>query len=170
MRINGRSKIRDITKDEKKKIMIVFLYVDDMIYTRNLMLKEFQTTMKEKFEMTDLGLMKYFLGLEVEQYEHGIFISQKRYASDVLKRFKKENCKPVNTLIATGNQLSKFDQGVEVNSTLYKILVGTFMYLTPTRNDIMYDVSVISRFLDSPKYSHWKYGKKNFKIYCSHSR
>jgi hypothetical protein len=58
------------------------------------MLDEFRTTMKNEFEMTDLGLMKYFLGIEVEQSNHGIFISQQKYVAEVLKKFKMEKCKP----------------------------------------------------------------------------
>jgi hypothetical protein len=62
----------------KGNILIVCLYVDDMIYTRNLLLNEFKATMQSEFEMTDLGLMKYFLGIEVEQSEKGIFICQQK--------------------------------------------------------------------------------------------
>jgi hypothetical protein len=75
-------------RDQKGNILIVCLYVDDMIYTRNLLLNDFKETMQSEFEMTDLGLMKYFLGIEVEQSEKGIFICQQKYATYILKRFK----------------------------------------------------------------------------------
>ena len=65
-------------------MLIVFIYVDDMIYTGNLMLEDFRTVMKKEFEMNDLGLIKYFLGLEVTQTDKGIFICQHKYATDVL--------------------------------------------------------------------------------------
>jgi hypothetical protein len=65
-----------------------------MIYTGNLVFNEFQTTMKEEFEMTDLSLMKYFLSIEVEQYAQGIFIFQNKYATNILKRFKMDKWKP----------------------------------------------------------------------------
>ena len=65
-------------------MLMVCLYVDDIIYTGNLMLEYFRTIMKNVFEMTDLGLMKYILGLEVTQTSHGIFIFRHKYAIDVL--------------------------------------------------------------------------------------
>jgi hypothetical protein len=74
--------------------MIVCLYVDDFIFTRNLLVNEFKTTMKTKFEMTNLGMMKYFLGNELNQSKDCIFIFQAKYGKDILKRFRMVNCKP----------------------------------------------------------------------------
>jgi hypothetical protein len=125
-----------------------------------MQLDEFKAAMKNEFEMTDLGLMKYFLGIEVEQSAQGIFISQQKYATDVLKKFRMEKCKPADTPIALGTKLRKEDVGSTVNSTLYKQLVGSLMYLTTTRPDIAYATSFISRFMESPKDSHWKVGKR----------
>ena len=104
--------------------------------------------------------MKYFLGIEVEKSNHGICISQQKYAVDVLKNFKMEKCKPTDTPISLGTNLSKEYLGSEVNCTLYKQLVGSLMYLTATRPDIAYATSYISRFMESPKDSHWKVGKR----------
>jgi hypothetical protein len=75
-------------RDQKGNILIVCLYVDGMIYTRNLLLNELNVAMQSEFEMIDLGLMKYFMGIEVEQYEKGIFICQRKYATYIFKRFK----------------------------------------------------------------------------------
>jgi hypothetical protein len=125
-----------------------------MICTGNMMLDAFRSAMKNEFEMTDLGLMKYFLGIEVDQSDHGIFISQQKYAADVLKKFKMEKCKPVDTPISLGTKLSKEYLGSVISSTLYKQLVGSPMYPTTTRPDITYATSYISRFMESPKYSH----------------
>ena len=110
--------------------------------------------------MTDLGLMKYFLGIEVSQLESSMFISQSKYALDLLKRFKMLECKAAATPIALGTKLSKTDQGKSIDQTLYKRLVGSLMYLTATRPDIMFAVSLISRFMESPKDSHWQTGKR----------
>ena len=110
--------------------------------------------MKTEFEMSGLGMMKYFLGIEVNQSEDGIFICQSKYANDVLKRFRMSNCKPGVTPIATGTKLSKDDDASKVDPTLYKRLVGSLVYLTATRPDIMFAVSLISRFMESPKNTH----------------
>ena len=80
--------------------------------------------MEREFEMTNLGHMKYFLGLGIEQLKQGSFISQKKYAQDVLTKFRMNNCKPINAPIVPGTKLSKTDEGATVNSTLYKQLVG----------------------------------------------
>lgn len=91
-------------KTKSGDISFVCLYVDDIIFTgSNLILfKEFKDTMIFKFEMTDIGLMSYFLGMEVKQIEEGIFITQKGYVKAVLKCFKMENSKPISTPIEYG--------------------------------------------------------------------
>ena len=139
--------------NQEGKILIVCLYVDDLIFA-GYSVDEFKKAMKIEFEMTDLGMMKYFLGIEVTRYEDGIFINQSKYANDVLKRFRMMNCKPAITPIATGTKLSKEDDGSKVDPTLYKRLVGSIMYLTATRSDIMFAVSLISRFMELPKNTH----------------
>jgi hypothetical protein len=142
--------------DQHGKILIVCLYVDDMIYTGNLELTNFKHAMRSEFEMTDLGIMKYFLGIEVDQTTKDIFFCQQKYAADILKRFRMEECNPVETPIPLGTKLSKKDEGPTMDSTLYKILVDNLLYLTATRPDIMYAASLVSRFMESPKDSHWK--------------
>eukprot|EP01018_Ginkgo_biloba_P002098 Gb_06075 [translate_table: standard] len=132
--------------------MIVCIYVDDLIYTGNNenMLREFLVAMKSEFEMTGLGLMNYFLGIEVTQNSDGAFISQEKYANDILKRFRMQNSKIAITPLAMSVKLSKEDESRKVDSALYKSLVGSLMYLTATRPDIMYAVSLISRFMEDP--------------------
>ena len=82
--------------------------------------------------MTDLGMMKYFLGIEVPQSEDGIFVIQTKYANDVLKIFRMMNCKPTVTPFAIGTKLSEDNDGSKVDPMLYKRLVGSLMYLTAT--------------------------------------
>ena len=109
--------------------------------------------------MTDLGIMKYFLGIEVDQSTKGIFVCQKKCAADIIKGFCTEECNPVETPIPLGTKLSKKDEGITMDSTLYKILVDILSYLTTTRTDIMYATNLVSRFMESPKDSHWKMEK-----------
>jgi hypothetical protein len=138
------------------KILIVCLYVDDLIFTGNdlEMFEKFKKSMKIEFEMTDLGLMHYFLGIEVVQSVDGYFIYQKKYLQELLNRFQMQDCNPVNTPFEYGLKLNKDPEGKKVDSTLFKQIVGSLMYLTATRPDIMYVVSLISRYMESPTEMH----------------
>nr|CAD1818030.1 unnamed protein product [Ananas comosus var. bracteatus] len=136
--------------------------VDDLLITgcSKKVINDFKSIMIKEFEMTDSGLMSYFLGIEMKQDKNGIFITQKRYAENILKKFKMKNSKEINTPIARGTKLSKNDTGKKVNSTLFKSLVGSVRYLTVSRPDIMYGVGLISRYMKNPMESHWQVAKR----------
>ena len=97
---------------ENGDILIVCLYVDDLIFTGNnpSMFKDFKKAMAREFEMTDIGLMAYYLGIEVKQMEEGIFISQEGYAKEILKKFEILDCKPVSTPMECGVKLSRHNE------------------------------------------------------------
>ncbi|KAJ4724698.1 Retrovirus-related Pol polyprotein from transposon TNT 1-94 [Melia azedarach] len=101
------------------KVLIVSLYVDGLIFTGNdeLMFTEFKNSMKDEFDITDLGMMRYFLGLEVLQRSYGIFISQKKYALEVLKWLGMDKSNSVNNPIVPGFKLMKDEGGVKVDKT-----------------------------------------------------
>ena len=90
--------------------------------------------------MTDIGLISYYVGIEVKQMKEGIFVSQERYAKEVLEKFNMINSKPVTTPIEVGIKLSKYEDGDVVNPTYFKSLIGSLRYLTNTRLDILYSV------------------------------
>lgn len=115
--------------------------------------------MKEECEMTDMGLLRYFLGIKVEQSGNGIFISQAKYVNEVLERFNMQESKATITPTVMGLKLSKEDNSKDFDPSLYKSMVGSLMYMTATRPDIMYDVSLISRFMERPKEAHWQAAK-----------
>lgn len=143
-------------------IVIICLYVDDLIFTGNnlKLISEFREALISRFEMTDMGLMCYFLGLEVSQMDNGIFISQKKFASDILKKFNMKDCKSVLTPVAEKMKLSKDEGGENVNVTTYKSLIGSLRYLVATRPDISFGVGLLSRFMEEPKESHWAVAKR----------
>jgi len=149
-------------KEKDGKLLIVVLYVDDVIFTDNdvYLIENFKSVMKEEFEMTDMGLLRYFLGIEVDQNENGIFISQARYVNEVLGRFNMQECKAAITPTVMGLKLSKENISKDFDPSLYKSIVGNLMYLTRTRPDIMFAVSLISRFMDRPKEAHWQVAKR----------
>eukprot|EP00253_Pinus_taeda_P029848 PITA_29848 len=148
-------------KEKDGKNLIVVLYVDDVIFTGNddQLIKNFKSVMKE-FEITDMGFLKYFLGIEVDQNEKGIFISQARYVNQVLSRFNMQECKAAITPTVMGLKLSREDNSKDFDPSLYKSIVGSLMYLTATRPDIMYAVSLISRFMERPKEANWQAAKR----------
>eukprot|EP01018_Ginkgo_biloba_P031551 Gb_16945 [translate_table: standard] len=112
------------------------------------------------FEMIDLSLLHYFLGIEVWQTPGRVFISQAKYIWEVLRRFRMEDCKPACTPMETGTKLSVQDEGVKIDGTLYRQLVGSLIYLTTTRPDITFVVGIVSRFMAEPKQSHWLAAKR----------
>ena len=149
-----------VKTNKEGQILIVCLYVDDLIFTRNLSIDMFKSEMMKEFEMTDLGLTRYFLDIEVIQCDKGIFICQSRYIKDVLKRFKMMDSDLASTPITTGTKLRKEEKGSNVEATIFKRIFGSLMYMIATRLDIMYSVSFISIFIESPQNSHWQVGKR----------
>ncbi|CAL2259665.1 unnamed protein product [Prunus armeniaca] len=143
-------------------ILILSLYVDDLIFTGNdeSMFVEFKRSMMLEFDMTDLGKIRYFLGIEVMQRTDGIFISQKKYALEVLEKFGMNKSNPVLNPIVPGCKLLRDEDGVKVDSTIYKQIVGSLMYLTATRPYMMFVVSLIIRNMSNPTELHMEAAKR----------
>ncbi|KNA03723.1 hypothetical protein SOVF_206380 [Spinacia oleracea] len=116
--------------------------------------------MMSEYEMTDLGEMKYFLGMQVRQRPGRIFLSQEKYADDLLKKFHMEDCKPFVTPMAPNEKLSKYDGKEKVDASIYRSLVGSLIYLTHTRPDIVHAVSIVSRFMNEPSKAHLAAAKR----------
>ncbi|KAJ9551903.1 hypothetical protein OSB04_015948, partial [Centaurea solstitialis] len=137
-------------------MLIVSVYVDDLIVTgtKESLIEEFKTSMKEEFDMTDLGDMCYFLGVEVIQRETGIYISQRKFAREILTRFNMEQCNPVKNPIVPGIKVLKDYGSAAVDPHLYKQMVGCLMYLAATRPDLMFVISLISRYMERPTEQH----------------
>ena len=134
--------------NEKGNMLIVFMYVVDLIITRYFSIKGFIKITERKFQMIDFGIMNFFLGIELQHSKCSIFISKTKYASAFLKIFNMSICKVSPAPVIIGLKLRKDDEESTVDPTLFKRLVGSLMYLTATRPDIMYGVSLISRFME----------------------
>ncbi|XP_068311223.1 uncharacterized mitochondrial protein AtMg00810-like [Pyrus communis] len=126
------------------------------------MFVDFKNSMIAEFDMTDLGKMKYFLGIEVMQTTTGFFIRQQKYVQEVLERFHMENCNPVGTPTKPGLKLTSDLDGERVDSTYFKQIVGSLMYLIATQPDIMYAVCLISRYMERPTELHLRVAKRVF--------
>ncbi|XP_042045110.1 secreted RxLR effector protein 161-like [Salvia splendens] len=124
------------------------------------MTKEFKEAKMKSFEMTDLGQMHYFLGIEVNQDEKGTFITQEKYTENLLKRFKMEGCKPLATSLVTNEKFSKEDGTPKANAAIYRSIIGSLLYLTASRPDIMYPTSLLSRFMQDPSQVHYGAAKR----------
>lgn len=139
-------------KDGKKTILIV--YVDDIILTGDdsMEIERLKSTLTMEFETRDLGQMKYFLGMEVARSKKGISVSQRKYVTDLLKETGMLGCKPSDTPIESGKKTSNV--GEPVDRERYQRLVGKLIYLSHTRPDIAFAVSVASQHMHSPKEAH----------------
>ena len=131
-------------KKDKCDIIIAQIYVDDIVFgsTSNSMLVVFVNQMKNKFEMSMVGELTYFLGLQVKQMNEGIFISQSKYAKNLMKKFGLENAKCVKTPMGTNDKLCKKENGVYVDLTLFRSMIGSLLYLFASRLDIYFNVGI----------------------------
>ena len=124
------------------------------------MIQSVQRQLMAQFDMTDIGLLHYFLGLQVHQSLDGIYIYQQKYSLDLLQCFGMANCKVAPTPFQFGVTLTTSYTSPQVNPSLYRQLVGSLLYLTHTKPDIAFAVGLVSRFSQDPHESHWKVAKR----------
>jgi hypothetical protein len=136
--------------------MIAQIYVDDIVFggMSNQMVQHFVHQMKSEFEMSLVGELTYFLGLQVKQMEDTIFISQSKYAKNIVKKFGLDNASHKRTPAATHLKLSKDENGVAIDQSVYNSMIGSLLYLTGSRPDITFTVGVCARYQAEPKMSH----------------
>ena len=103
--------------------------------------------------MSMIGELTFFLGFQVKQIKEGIFISQEKYTND-LKRFNMDECKPIKTPMPSKGHLNLDEGGKTVDQTLYRSMIGSLLYLTASRPDIMFSVCMCARFQANPKETH----------------
>ncbi|GJT17043.1 putative ribonuclease H-like domain-containing protein [Tanacetum coccineum] len=143
-------------KKKKSDIMLVQVYVDDIIFgsTKKSMCTEFEECMHKRFQMSSMGELTFFLGLQVKQQSDGIFISQDKYVADILKKFDFLSIRTATTPIESNKPLVKDEDGVNVYVHVYRSMIGSLMYLTASRPDIMFAVCACARFQVTPKASY----------------
>ncbi|KAL6315942.1 hypothetical protein AAG906_013776 [Vitis piasezkii] len=138
------------------KLTIIIVYVDDIILTGDHeekidLLKKLLT---KEFEIKDLGNLKYFLGMEIARSKKGIAVSQRKYVLDLLNETGMLGCKPAETPMDTTVKLEESDGSAPVDKGRYQRLVGKLIYLSHTRPDIGFSVSVVSQFMNNPTEKH----------------
>ncbi|GJU20080.1 putative ribonuclease H-like domain-containing protein [Tanacetum coccineum] len=152
-------------KKDKGDILLVQVYVDDIIFgsTKKSLCTEFESLMHKKFQMSSMGELTFFLGLQVMQRDDGIFISQDKYVADILKKFDFSSVKTASTPIETNKALHKDEEAEDVDVYLYRSMIGSLMYLIASRPDIMFVVCACARFQVTPKVSHLHVVKRIFR-------
>ncbi|GJU15210.1 retrovirus-related pol polyprotein from transposon TNT 1-94 [Tanacetum coccineum] len=148
------------TKMKSSNLIIVQIYVNDIILcsTCQDMCDEFAKIMHDEFEMSMMGELNFFLGLQIKQMEDGIFFNQSKYIKEMLKKFGLEDSKPMKTSMSSDIKLTKDEECESVDSIKYRGMIGSLLYLTASRHDIMFSVFICALFQEALKTSHLEAG------------
>ncbi|GJU47565.1 retrovirus-related pol polyprotein from transposon TNT 1-94 [Tanacetum coccineum] len=146
-------------------LLLVQIYVDDIIFasTNTAMCNEFANQMTTKFKMSMMGQMSFFLGLQISQSPRGIFINQSKYASEIVKKYGLLTTDSVDTPLVEKSKLDEDLQGKQVDATLYRGMIGSLMYLTSSRPDLIYAVCLCARYQAKPTEKHLQAVKRIFR-------
>jgi len=152
-------------KTHNSDLLIVQVYVDDIIFgaTKEKMCEEFSSLMQNEFEMSMMGELGFFLGFQIKQHPNGIFISQEKYVKDILKKYKMNEAKIIVTPMHPSSSLDKDESGKSISEKEYIGMIGSLLYLTANRPDIVFAVGICVRFQTSAKESHLTAVKRIFR-------
>jgi len=152
-------------KESDSTVILVQIYVDDIIFgsSNEKLCEDFVKAMQGEFEMSMIGELSFFLGLQIKQSKEGIFLCQSKYCNDILKKFEIESYKDATTPMSTNCYISADEVGTVVDQTKYRGLIGSLLYLTASRPDIIFVVCLYTRFQSSSKESHLKVAKRILK-------
>jgi hypothetical protein len=144
------------TKTCNGDLFVCQIYVDDITFgsTNQKSCEEFSRVMMQKFEMSMIGELNYFLRFQVKQLKEGTFISQTKYTQDLLKRFGKKDAKPAKTPMGTDEHLDLNKGGKSIDQKAYRSMIGSLLYLCASRPDIMLSLCMCARFQSGPKECH----------------
>ncbi|GJT18097.1 putative ribonuclease H-like domain-containing protein [Tanacetum coccineum] len=154
----------------KGEYLLVQVYVDDIIFgsSNEKLCREFEALMHDKFQMSAMGELTFFLGLQVLQRKDGIFLSQDKYVRDILKKFGYTDVRTASTPMDRENPWGKDGPGKDIDLHLYRSMIGSLMYLTTSRPDIMFAVCVCARHQVTPKECHLHAVKRIFRYLKGH--
>ncbi|GKC77420.1 retrovirus-related pol polyprotein from transposon TNT 1-94 [Tanacetum coccineum] len=149
---------------EGKDISLVQIYVDDIIFasTKPDLCETFSKVMCSKFKMSMMGKLSFFLGLKISQSPKGIFLNQSKYALESLKKYGMETCDPADTPMVEKSKLDEDPQGKVVDPTCYHGMIGTLVYLTSNRPDLVFAVCMCARYQAKPIEKHLHAVKRIF--------
>nr|GEW51930.1 hypothetical protein [Tanacetum cinerariifolium] len=156
----------------KGDFFLVQVYVDDIIFgsSNPLLCREFEILMHDKFQMSAMGDLNFFLGLQVSQKKDGIFFSQDKYVGDILKKFGYSDVRSANTPMDKENPWGKDGSGKDVELHLYRSMIGSLIYLTASRPDIIFAVCACARHQMTPKKCHLHAVNRIFRYLKGHPK
>ncbi|GKD11003.1 retrovirus-related pol polyprotein from transposon TNT 1-94 [Tanacetum coccineum] len=150
---------------QKTYTLHVQIYVDDIIFasTDPKYCDRFSNEMSSKFQMSMMGQISFFLGLQISQNPRGIFINQSKYANEILKKFDLHKSDPVDTPMVERTKLDEDLSGIPVDQTQYRSMIGSLMYLTASRPDLVFAVCMCARYQSKPTKKHLEAVKRVFR-------
>jgi hypothetical protein len=153
-----------------RDILIVQVYVDDIVFggSSNSLVARFADDMSREFEMSMMGELQFFLGLQIRQSKDGTFVHQAKYTKEIVRKFKMEDSKAMATPMSTTTALDADEEGEHVDQKEYQSMIGSLLYLTVTRPDIQFSVCMCVHFQTSPRTSHRQAVNRIFK-YLRHT-
>jgi hypothetical protein len=148
----------------------VQVYVDDIVFggSSNSLVSRFTEDISREFEMSMMGELQFFLGLQIKQSKEGTFVHQAKYTKDIVRKFKMEDSKAMATPMSMTTALDVDEEGEHVDQKEYRSMIGSLLYLTATRPDIQFSVCLCARFQASPRPSHRQAVKRIFR-YLRHT-
>jgi hypothetical protein len=152
----GKADSTLFTRKMGKDLFLCRIYVDDIIFgsTNKSFCNVFSKIMIDRFEMSMMGELKYFLGFQIKQLEDGTFIRQTMYTHDLLKKFRMDKAKPIKTPMGTNSHLDLDMGGTSVDQKVHRFMIGSLLYLCASRPNIMLSVCMCARFQAAPKECH----------------
>ena len=153
------------TRRSGNHLLHVQIYVDDIIFASSdpMECDRFAQEMSSEFQMSMMGQMSFFLGLQISQNPNGIFINQSKYATEILKKFGFASCNPVDTPMVEISKLDEDIMGIPVDQTKYRSMIGSLMYLTASRPDLLFAVCMCARYQSKPTKKHLEAVKRVFR-------
>jgi hypothetical protein len=152
-------------------ILLVQIYMDDIIFggSSHTLVSKFQEIMENVFQMSMMGELTFFLGIQVKQKKQGTFVHQAKYTKDLMKKFNMAELKPMSTPMSTATSLGLDEDGEDVDQREYKSVIHSLLYLTVTRPDIQFTVCLCACFQASPRSSHRTVVQRIFR-YLKHTQ
>jgi hypothetical protein len=136
--------------------LLVLIYVDDIIFggSSHTLVSRFQEMMESEFQVSMIGELTFFLGIQMKQTKQGTFVHQAKYMNDLMKKFNMAKLKLVSTPMSSATSLGPDEDGEAVNQIEYRSMIGSLLYLTVTQPDIQFTVGLCAHFQAFPRFSH----------------